>query len=422
MAAGGKAAEIRAGIVVLVGIVILAIGLYVVSGGGDRFKEKNRLTIHFKDAGGIGGGADVFVAGQKAGEVVKLETVMFSHPETVPGGRTENVRSRWVAVTIEVRKDIEIPIDSSFRISKSITNVVQMNVDYGNSNTIAKESTDNLVGKRLATVDELVDSYQELAGVVRKGAEDFNALLLTAHEKVKDVDIKGLQDQARDLLSELQQTTADAHSLLRDNRGKVDHILANVDDVTTRFKDDWSQVSAKTQSILDEAREAAAELKGMLKENREGVKSVVQKLDDGMTRVGPVLAQLEGLSRAASDTVLELRPGLARSLASASKAMENFKSLTEDLRTAPWKLINKPSDKESDDVHLYNAARLYVDAAGRVALAVQDLETLRKLGVLGDASRADLIEKTLVSMQEALADFDANQKRFAAMIEATVGK
>src|SRR5512134_1439959 len=141
MAAGGKAAEIRAGIVVLVGIAVLAIGLYIVSGGGDRFKDKNRLTIHFRDAGGIGGADTVFVAGQKAGEVVKLETVMFTH---------ENVRSRWVAVTNKVRKDFEIPIDSVFKISKSITNVVQMNIDFGTSNTIAREATDHLVGKRLA--------------------------------------------------------------------------------------------------------------------------------------------------------------------------------------------------------------------------------------------------------------------------------
>ena len=131
---------------------------------------------------------------------------------------------------------------------------------------------------------------------------------------------------------------------------------------------------------------------------------------------------MEDITRAANDAVLEMRPGLARSLAAASKASENFQALTEDLKTAPWKLINKPSDKESDDVHLYNAARNYVDAAGRVATAVQDLETLRKLGVLGDESRADLIERTLATMQEALAEFEANQKRFSTLITATAGK
>jgi len=174
--------------------------------------------------------------------------------------------------------------------------------------------------------------------------------------------------------------------------------------------------------VLDQAREAAAEVTGILKENREGLKSIVQRLDDAAVRIGPVFANMESITRAANDAVLEMRPGLARGLASATKAFENFQSLTEDLKAAPWKLVNKPSDKESDDVHLYNAARNYVDAAGRVAVAVQDLETLRRLGVLGDASRADLIEKTLTTMQEALADFEANQKRFSSLIAATVEK
>jgi ABC-type transporter Mla subunit MlaD len=410
MAAGGKTAEIRAGIVVLIGLVILAIGLYLVSGGGDRFTDKSRLTIHFRDAGGIGGGADVFVAGQKAGEVTTLETVMFTH---------EGARGRWVAVTIEIRKDLEIPIDSSFRISKSITNVVQMNIDYGTNNTLARETTEGLVGRRLANVDELVDSYQQLAGVARQGAEEFNALIKTAHEKVKQIDIEGMQGQARELLTALQDTATELRGVVKDNRERIDHVIVNIDDITTSFKADWGTMNGKVQGILDDTREAAGEIKGILKENREGLKSIVQQLDDGMRRLAPALAQIETIGRAANDAVVEMRPELNRSLAAASKAFENFQALTEDLRTAPWKLINKPSGKESDDVHLYNAARLYVDAAGDVAAAIQDLETLRRLGVLGDAQRADLLEKTLTAMQEALAEFEANQERFTSMISST---
>jgi ABC-type transporter Mla subunit MlaD len=422
MAAGGKAAEIRAGLVVLAGLAVLAIGLYIVSGGADRFADKSRLTIHFRNAGGIGVGDTVFVAGQRAGQVLGLETVMFTYPEAKQGGGTEDVRSRWVAVTIEIRKNIEIPIDSTFKISKSITNVVQMNIDFGTSKDLARETSDRLVGKRLANVDELVDSYQELGGVAKKAAENMNGLIVDAREKVKQIDLEGMQAEAREMLVAFREAATDLRGLVRDNRERIDRLVSNVEQLTAALKDDWPKMSAKAQGVLDEARQAAAEVSGILKENREGVKSIVQKLDDGMTRMAPVMAQLEGVSRAANDTVLEMRPGLARSLAAASKAFENFQALTEDLKAAPWKLVNKPSDKESDDVHLYNAARNYVDAAGRVAVAVQDLETLRKLGVLGDESRADLIERTLATMQEALADFDANQKRFSSLITATADK
>lgn len=410
MAGTGKAAEIRAGIVVLVGLVILAVGLFLVSGGLEQWTPKNRITVNFRDAGGIGNGADVFVAGRKAGKVQKLETVMLSR---------DGERGRYIAVTIEIDRDFEIPIDSAFKISKSITNVVQLNIDYGKNNKLANDTTEGLFGVRLANVDELVDSYQQLGGVARKAAEDLDGLILDARAKVKDIDLKELQDEARDTLTALRETATELRGLVGDNRERIDRLVQNIEDLTTGLKADWPVISGKLQGILDNAHEAVAEVKGILKENREGLKSIVQQLDDGMRRFGPALAQIEAIGRQANDAVVELRPGLTRSLTAASHAFENFQALTEDLRTAPWKLINKPSGKESDDVHLYNAARLYVTAAGHVANSIQDLETLRRLGVLGDPQRADLVERTLTTMQEALAEFEASQKRFVSLIAST---
>ncbi len=410
MAAGSKSAEIRAGVVVLVGLVILGLGLFLVSGGWSRFEAKNRLTVHFKDAGTIGNGAAVFLAGRRVGEVKSLEPVPFTH---------DGERGSWIAVTIEVAKHAEIPVDSTFQISKSITNLVAFNITPGKNPKLANKDTEGLIGERLATTDEAVDRYTKLATKVGGAVDRADELLKEISVKVKQIDVEGLQGEARQLLTEMRALVADVHAAVRDNRAPVDSAIRNIDDITTRFKDDWATMNGKVQGILDDLGAIAADVKGIVKENREGVKSIVQSLDDGMRRVGPVLAQIEAISRSANDAVIEMRPDLNRALAAASKAFENFESLTEDLKAAPWKLINKPSGKESDDVHLYNAARLYVDAAGSVADAIQDLETLRRLGVLGDAQRADLLEKTLASMQEALAEFEANQKRFTNLIEAT---
>jgi hypothetical protein len=73
-------------------------------------------------------------------------------------------------------------------------------------------------------------------------------------------------------------------------------------------------------------------------------------------------------------------------------------------------------------VHLYNAARLYVDAAGRIADNIESLDSLRKLGVLDDPSKKDLIERALSQLQDSLGDFEARQKRLADAIAAARGK
>jgi hypothetical protein len=73
-------------------------------------------------------------------------------------------------------------------------------------------------------------------------------------------------------------------------------------------------------------------------------------------------------------------------------------------------------------VHINNAARIYVDAAGRIADNIESLDSLRKLGVLDDPSKKDLIERALSQLQDSLGDFEARQKRLADAIAAARGK
>ena len=141
-----------------------------------------------------------------------------------------------------------------------------------------------------------------------------------------------------------------------------------------------------------------------------------------MRRVAPVMDTIERLGRDLDETVVEIRPGLVRTIERAQKAMENFAATTEDLKTAPWKLVNKPSDKETDIVHLYNSSRLYVEAASQIQDNIQDLETLRRLGVLEDAGKADLVDRATARLEAALKDFETRQKRLYEASVAFSGK
>jgi len=407
--AGSKAAEIRAGIVVLIGLVILGLGLFFVSGGWSYFEPKNKLTVHFPDAGTIGTGASVFLAGRRVGEVAKLEPVPFTH---------EGQRGQWIAVTIEISKGAEVPVDSTFQISKSITNLVAFNITPGKSRELARENTPHLIGERLATTDEAVHKYTKLAERVGTAVDTAETLMKDIDAKVKQVDIESVQGEAHQLLQDARRLVAKLESAVDDNRGHIDGAMKNLDDITLTVKNDLPVIKEKFQKVLDQARVVAEELTKILQDNSEGIRSIVRNVDDFTARLSPTLTQIQSIAREVDDAVVELRPGLRRVLASAERSMENAKDLTEDLKTSPWKLVRIPSNEESDDVHLYNAARSYVDAAGRVQTAIDDLDALRKFDVLQDASRVDLVERALATLQEALADFDANQKRFANLIES----
>jgi hypothetical protein len=75
----------------------------------------------------------------------------------------------------------------------------------------------------------------------------------------------------------------------------------------------------------------------------------------------------------------------------------------------------------SDDVHLYNAARLYIDAAGRINENIEDLDTLRRLGVLEDQDRADLVARTLQILQQSLKEFEERERKLVGLIQERTG-
>ena len=83
-----------------------------------------------------------------------------------------------------------------------------------------------------------------------------------------------------------------------------------------------------------------------------------------------------------------------------------------------WKLVNKPSGEESDDVHFYNAARLYVASAKHVQDVIREIETLQKLGAMDDPARAEIVAEALKTLQDSIKEHRENQKKLSQMMAA----
>jgi len=420
MAMGDKSAEIRAGIVVLIALVILGAGLFIVSGGWERFEDKEHYTIHFPNAGGLGKGDTVLLAGQKAGYVQKVDNM-------APPVRRDGKLQRLVAVTVEIRPGSEIPIDSTFEISKTITNIATLHIERGDAKELADEDT-KLFGRRRATFDETVDSAKQKLDTAEDAIREFKGLMTDAREKFADLDFARIQSKIDGILDTIQRAVTEIETAVGSEEGLVREALvdlkataANLKEFSAALKGDWPEIEGKVQTVLDNVRDASADLKGILKENRPDVRVLVQNVKDASHRIAPLLEAFESAGKEAKEAVVELRPELVRAVKTAKKALANFEAVTEDLKTAPWKLINKPSDEESDDVHLYNAARLYVDAAGRISENIEDLDTLRRLGALEDPERAELVAETLGILQRSLKEFAERERKLVDLMRTRTG-
>jgi ABC-type transporter Mla subunit MlaD len=459
MARQTKTAELRAGLIVLAGLVVLAGGLFLVSGGSDQFTAKKRLRVFFQNAGGLKAGDVVSLAGRQVGEVVLVEEhdldwsdvasmdangdglltkEEFTGPESVFARLSrdedeatlsaDDLENRIVvAVTIEVRAQDRIQVDSVFTVSKTITGIVTLSVDYGLTRELAEPET-TLFGRRLSSFEEAIHSTYLLI-------DDARGVVRTAHRAVErvdkiiaELDVAALRatlgeamEEFRDAGVEFAQIAEDAHvsinAALQDARDGMAEFEALVKDIHTT----WGKIDPDVQATLKGTREAAEGLDEIVDNAKEPVKAFLQELNDGASRIAPALLKIEELAQGLDETVIELRPKLRAGLSSARTAFANFEAVTEDLKTAPWKLINEPSGEETREVHLYNAARLYVTTTSRIQELVDDLETLRELGALADERHADLVRELLDRLDRSLKEYDERERALTALIVGEAG-
>jgi len=419
MAARSKGAEVKAGIVVLIGLAILAAGMFWVSGGSEQFEDKAYYTVYFENGGQIASGHTVYLAGQKAGSVTGVGIVDLER-----GGK----KKPHVAVEIKVGKDDRIYEDCEFGISQTVTGIVSMRVDYGDESETLATSKSMLFGKRLDTFEEAIDKGSRLLDTAGEGLEEFNALLSDARKQVNALDLARIQGKVEGVLDKADSAAGNADELLTTVKAdwsdkmqpKIQETLDNTADLTGRVKKDWSEaLEPRLEKALDHGDEFLVEARDVVRDNRERIKSIFQQADDAMRRVPKVLATIETMTRNLDRTVTEVRPKLVKTMDRAKGAMANFQAVTEDLKTAPWKLVNKPSDDESDAVHLYNASRLYVEAASRIGDNLEDIETLERLGALEDPESKELVEKVLQSLNRSLDEFELRQRRLIDRIQGT---
>ncbi len=101
-----KGLEIKVGLFVFLGLIIIAFMAIQFGRVGQGLSEFYMLTVKFPNASGIIKNADVHLAGAKVG-------VVAEDPQAVSG------QIGFVAVKLKIRKDIKLPVGSYFQIDSS---------------------------------------------------------------------------------------------------------------------------------------------------------------------------------------------------------------------------------------------------------------------------------------------------------------
>jgi len=409
-----RTAEIQAGIVVVIGLLILAAGLYWISGGADQFREKTDYTVFLPDAGGLQSGYDVFLDGRRVGEVAEVRAAKESEkPATIHGEE----RGNFSVAVARVYADEFIPEDSVVEITRSITGTVTMLMFSGKSSQRATAGT-VLHGRARAdfekATDEAVKLVDDARVTVRKATEVIDAV----KAEVSELRIKALRTKVDDFLDSANDFAGRAAKFMDEAEEPALETVRGANEAVKEFKglggdlrEDWREdVGPRLTGALDNVNETIVE-------NRPALRSFLKKMDDFGSLANKTIVRIDDLVADLKETVAESRPQLVGALRQARKGMEDFKDAASKLKTSPWLLLNEPSKKEVESLVFLEAAKTYLEATRDVRRTVDDLQTLERLGAMADEEGKAAIDRATERLQEATEQMKRQEETILKWLE-----
>jgi len=393
-----RAAEIQAGVVVLIGIGIVVASLYWISGGADQFRATTDYTVFLPNAGGLQSGYEVFLDGRRVGEVSDVRAANDSErPATIHGREYAN----FSVAVVRIFSSERIPEDSAVEITRSITGTVTMLMFSGKSPNRATAST-VFHGRARADFEKATDEAVALVNDARITVQRATEVVGKVEKEIEALRIEGLRADvdaflvsANDFASRASKWMDDAEEPAMEAVRRANEGLDDFRGLASEVRRDWrDDVKPRISGTLDEA-------KGLLEENRPTLRSFLQKLDDFGSLANKTIVRIDDLAADLKGTVAESRPHLVETLRQARQGMADFKDAANTLKTSPWMLLNKPSGKEVESIVFYDAAKQYLEAAREVRAAVDDLQTLERLGGLEDEQSKESVERATQRLQEA---------------------
>jgi phospholipid/cholesterol/gamma-HCH transport system substrate-binding protein len=344
--------ELRVGLFVLIGLFVLAMGIFYVTGGGNVLSPKYRLKTYLPEVSGLAIGAPVRLDGVEIGNVESIKLV----PRTLgrPSERNKNIE---VGMRVDRRFQNDILTDSAASlVTEGLLGNRYLNITRGLTGVSLKEGQE-VPGTEEKAIKEVVERSAELLG-----------------------NLQVLSEDVRGLIAGVKQGQGSLGKLLTDDQAyrHLNNILAKGDELV-------SNVQAGQGSI------------GKLVVSDE----MYKKVDQGLDNVNVILADV----RAQKGTIGKLLydPTLYNQF---KDALANGNSFVTDVRAGKGSL-----GKLATDETLYNKLR---DTSANLAAASAKLnENTTTAGKLfSDPQLYDNLAGMTGDLRLLLGEFRQNPKKF----------
>ncbi len=427
-----KRAEFKAGVVVIVALAGLLALVYFAGGEEPIWGDWRHIHIRFTQ-GYVAPkvGDPVLMNGIRVGRISAVDQreeirgdggalpLTDSDRRKLGVGEDEGgtFREIFIVAQVKMRADQIVPVGTTAQIDKSLTGIRTLSLLPGHSRenlADAQTKANPLPGREAPGLADISGKINDLADKIGMLATQGGEVMVEAKDLVRTLKAKIDAFNTEDLDKDARAAVGSLRRTLEGLESRVERIATNLESATGEMK-----------TMAEKGSGAVGDVRADLKELMTSAQEVVRKLDEILAGAkGPIdrfladvetagrnfaslSAEFSGIGPEARRVLSELGVDVKILVARLNDTAHNLLDTSEDLRAHPWKLLNKPDEKQLAFENLRSAAQSYMRAMRDVN------ESSRRL--MGLLQRKDLDRPEVKAMLEAaVAEFQAAQAAYRA--------
>lgn len=349
------AIEVKVGMLVLLGLVLLAVFVFII-GDCNLGGKGARLYADFESAAGVKPGAPVRLSGIQIGSVRRVQYMGGEYDESL--GRPVYVRT-----TLDINEDYmdNIHEESRFTITtQGVLGEPYIEIHSVVSDAPALEPESIVRGEDPPTLASMLESASgALDGietlVARLNEQEGAGTAIQIDEFINNIGALAgnLNERIENNADEIDSIFEDVAGILDENRDKIPRILDNVEGAVGEFEQVGASLNyglgrgQSLRSILDNvdtvtesaareidpillsARSTLEQTSDILEENREDIRTTVSNLAETTDDVSEVTGRLER------------GEGTVGRLLRDEEIFEDMREFIRELKRRPWRIIWK---------------------------------------------------------------------------------
>ncbi len=341
-----RSSEVKAGFFIFVSTLVLIVMIFVLGDIKDYFKPRKVLRIVFNFTGGMEVGAPVRYAGLDIGSVQDIALL---------GDDEGHDR---VVVVAEINPKIVIKKNSVAMIKTSgLMGGLYIDVRPGTQGSPPLGENEDLIGEDSFEIAKIGDMATEVVLEIRRFTRLTGELVTDARSTLKDVRtslanvdtiLKENRKYVHANMENALKISKKVSGMLDKNSGKLENTLDHVASVAEKTNKLFTDKDIEIRETLTQMHDLTREMEVLLADTRPGMTSLINSMetnareitldiDRTATRVEETLGQ-------GNSIMIENRRNLLQLLQNMTETSRNLKSLTEDLKRNPWKLVRKSDE------------------------------------------------------------------------------